>query len=171
MNPVGTPPDPPAHLSLLLSLRSPVPAMASAVRPSSSTTYTLHRQIAMAFGSKRKLVNQNEVILLDARKGKNSGGSRPWRCKHCDKKFTSSYTRIREHFLVLVLISLSQIVASCNICIELTMVFLAKDDEAPLRATLGLVGAAPPPKKLSKETTNNKACSEKLPDFVDTGRK
>jgi isocitrate lyase len=39
----------------------------------------------------------DEVILLDARK-KNTGGSRPWRCKHCDKKYTSSYTRIREHF-------------------------------------------------------------------------
>ncbi|KAM0857154.1 hypothetical protein ACQ4PT_048653 [Festuca glaucescens] len=40
----------------------------------------------------------DEVILLDARK-KNSGGSRPWKCKHCDKKFTSSsYTRIHHHF-------------------------------------------------------------------------
>jgi hypothetical protein len=39
----------------------------------------------------------DEVILVDACK-KNSGGSRPWKCKHCDKKFTSSYTRIRHHF-------------------------------------------------------------------------
>ncbi|KAM0907913.1 hypothetical protein ACQ4PT_015792 [Festuca glaucescens] len=40
----------------------------------------------------------DEVVLLDGPKAKNSGGSRPWRCKHCNKKFTSSYTRIRHHF-------------------------------------------------------------------------
>ncbi|KAE8793587.1 hypothetical protein D1007_31746 [Hordeum vulgare] len=40
----------------------------------------------------------DEVFFLDAPKGKNSGGSRPWRCKHCDKKYTSSYTRIHQHF-------------------------------------------------------------------------
>jgi len=101
-------------------------------------------EIAMAFGSKRKLVDRSdveeadadevdlnnsgdehnsvddasdeedestehgtakaakslldEVFFLDAPKGKNSGGSRPWRCKHCDKKYTSSCTRIRQHF-------------------------------------------------------------------------
>jgi hypothetical protein len=40
----------------------------------------------------------DEVILLPVAKGKNAGGSRAWRCKHCNKKFTSSYTRIRQHF-------------------------------------------------------------------------
>jgi hypothetical protein len=40
----------------------------------------------------------DEVTFIDAPKGKNSGGSKPWRCKHCQKKFTSSYTRIRQHF-------------------------------------------------------------------------
>lgn len=40
----------------------------------------------------------DEVFFLDAPKGKNSGGSRPWRCKHCDKKYMSSYTRIHQHF-------------------------------------------------------------------------
>ncbi|KAM0876754.1 hypothetical protein ACQ4PT_035969 [Festuca glaucescens] len=40
----------------------------------------------------------DEVTFLDAPKGKNSGGSKPWRCKHCQKKYTSSYTRIRQHF-------------------------------------------------------------------------
>lgn len=40
----------------------------------------------------------DEVFFLDAPKGKSSGGSRPWRYKHCDKKYTSSYTRIHQHF-------------------------------------------------------------------------
>ena len=99
-----------------------------------------YSEIAMAFGSKRKLADRSdieeddtndvdlinsddernsadeqdesaehgtakpakslldEVFFLDAPKGKNSGGSRPWRCKHCDKKYMSSYTRIHQHF-------------------------------------------------------------------------
>jgi hypothetical protein len=40
----------------------------------------------------------DEVTILDAPKGKNSGGSKPWHCKHCQKRYTSSYTRIRQHF-------------------------------------------------------------------------
>jgi hypothetical protein len=34
-----------------------------------------------------------------APKGKNDGGSKQWECKHCKKKFKSSYTRMRDHLL------------------------------------------------------------------------
>ena len=40
----------------------------------------------------------DEVISLDAPTGKNPGGTKPWQCKHCQKKFKSSYTRICQHF-------------------------------------------------------------------------
>ena len=40
----------------------------------------------------------DEVVLIDAAKGKNAGGTKRWRCKHCNKTASSSYTRIHHHF-------------------------------------------------------------------------
>ena len=41
----------------------------------------------------------DEVIVKSKATGKNPGGSKSWQCKHCKKSFTSSFTRIRVHFL------------------------------------------------------------------------
>ena len=40
----------------------------------------------------------DEVVLIDAAKGKNGGGTKRWRCKHCNKTISSSYSRIHHHF-------------------------------------------------------------------------
>ncbi|PRQ20008.1 putative ribonuclease H-like domain-containing protein [Rosa chinensis] len=40
----------------------------------------------------------NEVIITGGAQGKNPGGAKSWTCKHCNGKFSSSYTRIHYHF-------------------------------------------------------------------------
>ncbi|KAL6550554.1 hypothetical protein OROMI_021042 [Orobanche minor] len=40
----------------------------------------------------------DEVTMIDAQKGKNAGGTKRWRCNHCYKSYSSSYTRIHHHF-------------------------------------------------------------------------
>lgn len=40
----------------------------------------------------------DEVTMVTTDKGKNSGGTKRWTCKHCKKTFSSSYTRIHQHF-------------------------------------------------------------------------
>ncbi|CAN6339707.1 unnamed protein product [Urochloa humidicola] len=40
----------------------------------------------------------DEVVILSAGKGKNPGGSKSWQCKHCNKTFVSTSTRIQMHF-------------------------------------------------------------------------
>ncbi|KAJ9548765.1 hypothetical protein OSB04_021308 [Centaurea solstitialis] len=39
-----------------------------------------------------------EEVTYDGSGSNKAGGSRPWVCKHCIGKFTSSYTRIHYHF-------------------------------------------------------------------------
>ncbi|KAJ9538755.1 hypothetical protein OSB04_031488 [Centaurea solstitialis] len=39
-----------------------------------------------------------EVEIAGATGSKNAGGSKVWVCKHCHQQFTSSYTRIHQHF-------------------------------------------------------------------------
>ncbi|KAF2289511.1 hypothetical protein GH714_036765 [Hevea brasiliensis] len=40
----------------------------------------------------------SEINVIGASKGKNSGGTKCWSCKHCNNQFNSSYTRIHYHF-------------------------------------------------------------------------
>ncbi|KAL2897839.1 Toll-like receptor 4, partial [Bienertia sinuspersici] len=40
----------------------------------------------------------SEVDFFGTSKGKNPGGAKLWRCKHCNKRFNSTYTRIHHHF-------------------------------------------------------------------------
>ncbi|KAF5203150.1 hypothetical protein FRX31_007264 [Thalictrum thalictroides] len=40
----------------------------------------------------------DEVILKGVPNIKNLGGAKKWQCKHCNKNFTSTYTRIHAHF-------------------------------------------------------------------------
>ncbi|KAF8378914.1 hypothetical protein HHK36_030263 [Tetracentron sinense] len=39
-----------------------------------------------------------EVQVTGIAKGKNSGGATNWRCPHCSKEWTSTYTRVYAHF-------------------------------------------------------------------------
>lgn len=39
-----------------------------------------------------------EVTMIEAQKGKNAGGTKRWKCNHCKKSYSSSYTRIHHHF-------------------------------------------------------------------------
>ncbi|WOH01250.1 hypothetical protein DCAR_0520632 [Daucus carota subsp. sativus] len=39
-----------------------------------------------------------EVTMLPTQKEKNAGGTKRWKCKHCNKSYSSSYTRIHHHF-------------------------------------------------------------------------
>ncbi|KAF8378915.1 hypothetical protein HHK36_030264 [Tetracentron sinense] len=39
-----------------------------------------------------------EVQVTGIAKGKNSGGAKNWRCPHCSKEWTSTYTRVYAHF-------------------------------------------------------------------------
>jgi hypothetical protein len=39
-----------------------------------------------------------EVTIVGSATGKNPGGAKAWICNHCHKQFTSSYTRIHNHF-------------------------------------------------------------------------
>ena len=40
-----------------------------------------------------------EVTVIGGAKGKNDGGSKQWRCNHCNKTYKSSLTRVRVHLL------------------------------------------------------------------------
>ncbi|KAJ0901317.1 putative ribonuclease H-like superfamily [Helianthus annuus] len=40
----------------------------------------------------------DEVVFHGAGNSKNPGGSKQWTCKHCQGRFTSTYTRIHVHF-------------------------------------------------------------------------
>lgn len=39
-----------------------------------------------------------EVTLVETQKGKNAGGTKRWKCNHCNKAYSSSYTRMHHHF-------------------------------------------------------------------------
>ncbi|KAL9689223.1 hypothetical protein QQ045_033657 [Rhodiola kirilowii] len=40
----------------------------------------------------------DELIVIGVPKGKNAGGAKKWTCRHCSKSFTSTYTRMYQHF-------------------------------------------------------------------------
>lgn len=39
-----------------------------------------------------------EVSFVEGARGKNPGGSKRWKCNHCEGEYLSSYTRIHYHF-------------------------------------------------------------------------
>ncbi|KAL2901118.1 RNA-binding protein MRN1 [Bienertia sinuspersici] len=45
---------------------------------------------------KKPLLDEITPIVGD--KGKNAGGTKKWSCNHCKKTYSSSYTRIHQHF-------------------------------------------------------------------------
>lgn len=40
----------------------------------------------------------HEVTIIQTQKGKNAGGTKRWKCNHCNRTYSSSYTRIHHHF-------------------------------------------------------------------------
>lgn len=40
----------------------------------------------------------DEITPIVGEKGKNGGGTKKWSCNHCKKTYSSSYTRIHQHF-------------------------------------------------------------------------
>ncbi|CAO2182099.1 unnamed protein product [Urochloa humidicola] len=40
-----------------------------------------------------------EITMIGGEKGKNDGGTKQWRCNHCQKTYKSSLTRVRVHLL------------------------------------------------------------------------
>ncbi|KAL8146534.1 hypothetical protein AgCh_004314 [Apium graveolens] len=60
-------------------------------QPLENTSEENHSQI-----HKKPLLD--EVTMVEAQKGKNAGGTKRWKCNHCKKSYSSSYTRIHHHF-------------------------------------------------------------------------
>ncbi|KAL6573184.1 hypothetical protein OROMI_012800 [Orobanche minor] len=60
-------------------------------QPTENTNQGSHSQV-----NKKPMLD--EVTMIDAQKGKNPGGTKRWRCNHCNKSYISSYTRIHHHF-------------------------------------------------------------------------
>ncbi|KAL6530098.1 hypothetical protein OROMI_028743 [Orobanche minor] len=61
-------------------------------QPTENTNQGSHSQV-----NKKPLLD--EVTMIDAQKGKNAGGTKRWRCNHCNKSYSSSYTRMHHHIL------------------------------------------------------------------------